>query len=70
MSTIQVKLLNDGGYGGGENVKFPVVVKATKFNDELYNVNYHELVRVGFDMFWDIDEEYPFYIDSEIEVMS
>lgn len=70
MSTIQVKLLNDGGYFGGENVKFPVVVKATKFNDEIYEVSYDELVRIGFVIPWDIDDTWPFQIGTECEVIS
>lgn len=47
---VKVRLLNDGGYGDMENVKFPVIVDG--FHDNLYgsaviNVHVSELNKCG-----------------------
>ncbi|QHJ79732.1 MAG: hypothetical protein [Caudoviricetes sp.] len=43
---MKIKLLNDGGYGDMENVKFPVEVEA-EIKHGYYNVSKEELYRVG-----------------------
>lgn len=71
MSTIQIRLLNSGCYGGGENVKFPVVVNAVVRYSDMFDVHYTELVRVGFNRrMFSKGESYPFTIDAECEVIS
>lgn len=70
MQTIQVKLLNDGGYGDAENVKFPVTVEGEDLFGKLILVSTEELLRVGFD--WegeDLDETWPFKIGEGCEVI-
>ncbi|WFZ78535.1 hypothetical protein MQM1_053 [Aeromonas phage vB_AsaP_MQM1] len=48
---MKVRLLNDGGFSGLGDVKFPVEVEAaltTKANgDDVYGVPYSELLRIG-----------------------
>lgn len=71
MSTIQIKLLNNGCYAGDENVKFPVVIEAVKRHTRHCDVHYDELVRVGFNRYmFSKGETYPFIIDTECEVIS
>ena len=71
MSTIQIKLLNNGCYAGGENVKFPVVVNAVERYNDMCEVHYTELVRVGFNPhMFSKGESYSFTIDAEYEVIS
>lgn len=43
---MKIKLLNDGGYGDMENVKFPVIVTA-EGDGSIFLVTAHELYRVG-----------------------
>lgn len=49
----KVKLLNDGGYGDSDSVKFPVVVNGIKYISKRgvhigYMVSEYELVNAGF----------------------
>lgn len=43
---MKIKLLNDGGYGDMDEVKFPVTVDATRYGYG-FDVNASELYRVG-----------------------
>lgn len=44
---MKIKLLNDGGYGDMENVKFPVEVEAEPWGNDGFDVDGAELLRVG-----------------------
>ena len=44
---MKIKLLNDGGYGDIENVKFPVEVEAEPWSNDGFDVLGAELIRVG-----------------------
>jgi hypothetical protein len=48
---MKVRLLNDGGFFGLQQVKFPVEVEATSVitdaGNEAYGVPYSELIRIG-----------------------
>ncbi len=69
MQTVQVRLLNDGGYDDAENVKFPVVVEGF-ISGHLICVRSDELIRVGFgDTFNDLPQ-WLFRNGSECEVVS
>lgn len=71
MQTVRVRLLNDGGYGDAEDVKFPVVVECEDLFGNIIVVSTEELLRVGFD--WegeDLDETWPFSIGRDCEVIS
>ena len=69
MQTVQVKLLNDGGYDDTENVHFPVVVDGF-ISDHLICVRSDELIRVGFgDTFNDLPQ-WLFLEHDDCEVVS
>ena len=68
MQTVQVKLLNNGGYCKAENVNFPVVVTGTLINNHLCDIHHDELHRVGFGDMTD-DTPWPFLIGEECEVV-
>lgn len=56
---MKIKLLHDGGYGGMENVKFPVEVEATDWLGLGFDVPGSELIRVGATAkFWDRTKSY------------
>lgn len=59
---LKVKLLNDGGYIGLHNIKFPAVAYATKIYGNTAWVDLN-----GFKYFDDLG--YPFMIGSECEVI-
>lgn len=63
---MKIKLLNDGGYGDMEHVKFPVEVEATPCGDGFgFDVPSSELVRVGAtELWWDRNQTY--YFSSEL----
>lgn len=66
---LKVKLLNDGGYGDMENVKFPVIVEGTMWSDRGIDVKVSELNKHGAE-FIDGDEEYYFsLLQGECEVI-
>lgn len=68
-----VKLLNDGGYGDMENVKFPVVVDGVDYKGQGCDVLGSELIRVGVTVAehgWDQDYCYYFYYGTECEVVN
>lgn len=68
MQTVQVKLLNDGGYGEADNVWFPVMVVGYIESTMCY-IHHDELHRVGFsDM--TSDTPWPFRNGKECEVIS
>lgn len=46
---MKIKLLNDGGYSGMENVKFPVEVEGQDWLGLGYDVSGSELIRIGAD---------------------
>ena len=46
----KVKLINDGGYIGMENVKFPVVVSVSDSNSRAVGISPQEMERIGCDM--------------------
>ena len=56
---MKVLLLNDGGYGDAEGVKFPVEVEALSLNNGYFKIHKDELHRVGFVGF-DNHEEWGF----------
>lgn len=65
---MRVRLLNDGGYNDGENVKFPVVVDGEEFHNNLgelcgVNILIQKLNEVGFEfsIFNDEDDETLFF---------
>lgn len=69
---LKVKLLNDGGYGYMENVKFPVVVEGEDFEGQGCDISGSELIRVGTnneDDVLDPDYTYHFYYGKECEVI-
>lgn len=69
---LKVKLLNDGGYGDMENVKFPVIVEGEDFEGEGFLVSGSELIRVGASNdndVWDPNYKYFFYNIRECEVI-
>lgn len=58
---MKIKLLNDGGYGDMENVKFPVEVEAKPWGDDGFDVSGFELIRVGATQSkWDKNQTYYF----------
>lgn len=59
---LKVRLLNDGGYIGLHNIKFPIVVSVTKIDG---NTAWVDLS--GFKYFDDLG--YPFTIGVECEVI-
>lgn len=71
---MKVKLLNDGGYGDMELVKFPVEVEGSLVpdcNGELVRISGSELIRVGASSSsddWDPDFFYNFFVGSEAEL--
>lgn len=67
---LKVKLLNDGGYGDMENVKFPVIVEGEDFVGQGCNILGSELVRVGADGCWNLAHKYHFFYGSECEVIN
>ncbi|HAT3835999.1 hypothetical protein [Morganella morganii] len=46
---MKVKLLNDGGYAGLENIIFPVVVEVNNHYDSGFDVAGSELILIGGD---------------------
>lgn len=69
---LKVRLLNDGGYGDMENVKFPVIVDGADYHGVGCNVLGANLVKVGASNehdVWDIDYEYLFLYGTECEVI-
>ena len=44
---MKIKLLNDGGYSGFDNVKFPCEVEASSFSGLGFHVSRCEILRVG-----------------------
>lgn len=46
---MKIKLLNDGGVWGMDNVKFPTIVEANNYYDYGFDVLGSELIRVGAD---------------------
>lgn len=76
MSTVKVKLLNDGGYGDSVNVEFPVVVCGVKCINglgELYgiDINIRDLNNIGFNHRGFEDYEMLFFStgDRECEIV-
>lgn len=70
MQAVRVRLLNDGTYGGADNVKFPVVVNATLSRiGFMCDVHHDELHRVGFDGIFEDDAPWPFAIGLECEIL-
>lgn len=71
---INVRLLNDGGFSGFDEVEFPVSVCAVIHSVDLVKVSEDELKRIGCDMklFNDANDPYwPFSIpNGECEVVS
>ena len=70
---LKVKLLNDGGYGDMENVKFPVIVEGEDFEGQGCDVLGSELIRIGAgndNDVWDPDYRYHFYYGKECEVIN
>lgn len=68
----RVRLLNDGGYGDMDKVKFPVEVEATISKSGLMTyVCYDELKRVGADDLFYCKESdgWPFEIGEDCEVI-
>ena len=72
MNTIKVNLLNNGTYEGLESVVFPVIVDGTLYNNNIVDVSYKELTRIG-----GRDEEFSeddsdmtlcFFLVSECEI--
>lgn len=68
---LKVKLLNDGGYGGMENVKFPVIVDGIDIDGAGCGIKGNEIIRIGADngKQWDDDFRYFFDYDGECEVI-
>ena len=67
MSTTKVRLLNDGGYSGFENVTFPAEVKVEIVEKDTINVPASELELIGFN-----SSRYPkglHFIEDEFEVI-
>jgi len=60
---MKIKLLNDGGYVGFENVVLPVVVDAEE-DDNGFTVLGSELIRIGVEADY-YDENYPYYFYPE-----
>lgn len=46
----KVTLINDGGYVGMENVRFPVVVSVSDSNSRAVGISPQEMERIGCDM--------------------
>ena len=46
----KVTLINDGGYVGMENVRFPVVVSVSDSNSRAVSISPQEMERIGCDM--------------------
>lgn len=46
----KVKLINNGGYVGMENVRFPVVVSVSVSNSVAVGISSQEMERIGCDM--------------------
>lgn len=62
---MKIKLLCNGGYGGMENVNFPVVVESTLSGSELHGVTGRELISLGANPDWfSPDILYNFNIDE------
>lgn len=69
---LKVKLLNDGGYGDMENVKFPVIVEGEDFEGQGCDILGSELIRVGAiaKCRWNPDFfKYYFFYGDECEVI-
>lgn len=69
---LKIKLLNDGGYGDMENVKFPVIVEAEDFEGKGCDILGSELIRVGANNdndVWDHDYPYHFHYGKDCEVI-
>lgn len=67
---MKVKLLCNGGHGGMENVKFPVVVEGDYFSTLGCDVLGSELIRVGGnDECFCQDHGYGFIYGKECEVI-
>lgn len=68
--TFKVKLLNEGGYDGFDNVRFPVIAAAFRVaGSSMIYVSGAELIRVGIDPTTvDEDEAYCFF-SFEVEVL-
>ena len=70
MQTVQVRLLNDGGYDDVEDVIFPILVDGYRYNENLISVRSDELVKVGFgDTFNDLPH-WLFLESVDCEVVS
>lgn len=73
---MRVKLLNDGGYGDMERVKFPVEVNGEfhPMSNDLVQILGIDLLRVGaggrvVDDGWDPEYLYNFFVGSEVELV-
>lgn len=49
---LKVKLLNNCGYGGMENVKFPVIFKVCLSGSKVHMVSGRKLIRAGASTDW------------------
>ncbi len=70
---MKVKLLNDGGYGGMRNTKFPAIVNGFYYDvsDRVVGIDCSELIRVGADEdTFGIDGDLSFLIGEECEVIN
>lgn len=69
-----VKLLNDGGFGDMENVKFPVVVEGVDYEGHGCTILGRELVRAGASNenynVWDLDYSYYFNYGTACEAVN
>lgn len=61
---MKIKLLNDGGLWGMDDVKFPAMVEALEDDDIGFNVSGSELIRVGGDS-EALDHDYDYFFTSE-----
>lgn len=69
---MKIKLLNDGGYEGLQNVIFPVTVDAVLSQDGLYCVSFSKIQSLH-NAYWDAfdtaEGEYYVFHDREVEVL-
>lgn len=67
---MKIKLLNNGGYGDMEDVKFPVEVEGANWEDSGFDVSGSEIIRVGGDArYWNANVHY-FWLNEEVEVLT
>ena len=67
---MKVKLLNDDGYAGMENVNFPIEVEAEVSGSGYASIPESELHRIGCsDAFWDPDDPFWPFGPSSWEVV-